>query len=472
MAEVFKATITAYPDFLVAIKRILPQFSAHRELVNMLVTEASLTVGLSHPNVVPILDFGAVGDLYFLAMEYIHGKDLKSIMIRLKVRKGEFPIPLAVHIMAQVLRGLDYAHHKCDKYGRPLQLVHRDISPQNVMISFSGQVKILDFGIAKASARSPSTQAGVLKGKFSYMSPEQAKGEDVDPRTDIFSAGIVLWELLTLEPCFEGDTDIELLKNVRKGKVRHISDVNPKIPREFSEIVMKALQKKPRKRYATSGEFADALEKYQNERFGKLTEADTAAFLRNLYDVAPHEVETSAVTARTSDSTPAEQVTPLGIHRAPWLRRTPDWPWTASIHLAGFLAILVFFWVVPPMKIFLAFDRGVVRVAGKFHDWRQLPSRPQPASPSSAPAAATELFYSVQLAAAAQRALDDLPFENFERVRDFLTDLSSQPKPREARAIRERPGAWSGAIQGFRVVYQINDLPRTITVEQIEKAGK
>ncbi|MFH1262666.1 MAG: protein kinase [Pseudomonadota bacterium] len=470
MAEVFKASLINKPDYIIAIKRILPQFSRHRELVNMLVAEAGLTTGLAHPNIVPILDFGAVGDIYFIAMEYIHGKDLKSIIIRLKTRKAEFPIPLAIHVMTQVLRGLDYAHHKCDKYGKALQLVHRDISPQNVMISFTGTIKILDFGIAKAGTRSRDTESGILKGKFSYMSPEQAYGENVDPRTDVFAAGIVLWELLTLKYCFDGETDLDLLRNVRAARVRNPSSVNKKVPPELSEIVLKALERKPRKRYSSAGEFADALETYQKDRFGVLTEADTAAFLRSLYDVSLHEVETPAVAYRVPDPPSGEQAISASF-RAPWVRRAPEWLAQIPKSVFVILAVILLFRIVSPGKIFLRYDRTVVNMAARFHAWRRSNTAAPPEAPPSSGASGSQPFYTVQIAPGAQRILDDLPFETFERLRDFITDLSADPRPRGVRAIPERPSSFGVPISGFRIVYQMNDLPRTITVEQVQKTA-
>lgn len=468
MAEVFKAHIASNENALVAIKRILPQFSEHRELVNMLIREASLSVGLIHPNIVPILDFGAVDETYFLAMEYIHGKDLKSVMIRLSTRKAAFPIPLAVHAMTQVLRGLDYAHHKCDKYGQPLQLVHRDISPQNVMISFSGQIKVLDFGIAKATARSTDTQTGVLKGKFSYMSPEQALGEPVDPRTDVFSAGIVMWELLTLKHCFEGESDLELLENVRAARVRNPSSVNPAIPPELSEIILKALQKKPKKRFATAGEFADVLEKYQEERFGKLRDADTAVFLRSLYDVAAHEVEVSTPAAHLSEKG-FREVTPVGVHRAPWVRKTPSWVKQAPLHFLVLAGVTFFFWVFPPMGLFLQFDRAVIDLASKAHQWHQqkemVPTQPSESSPETTASS----FYTVSISDEAQQVLGDLSFETFDRTREFINDLAARPMPKGATSISSRPGAFSAKIAGLRVVYLISDIPRTIRVEKVRR---
>jgi serine/threonine protein kinase len=469
MAEVFKASPSGAPGTFLAIKRILPQFSRHRELIAMLIREASLTAGLSHPNLVPILDFGAVDDTYFIAMEFIHGKDLKSIMLRLNARKGEFPIPLAVHITVSILRGLDYAHHKCDKYGRPLALVHRDISPQNVMISFEGRIQVLDFGIAKASARSAETESGVLKGKFSYMSPEQARGEDVDPRSDLFAAGIVLWEMLTLRPCFDGETDLALLENVRDGTVRNPSDVNARIPRELSDIVLKALEKKPRRRYESAGDFADALERYQKERFGTLTDADTAAFMRGLYPLPASEHR--GTPRRALAKTPSGPRPPSGIHRAPWARKSR--PYLKRIPLASVFLIgaAMLAGKFSPVDLFLRFDRLAVAWGAKIHALRQerrpvLPTGGSVLSPTPRP------LYSVSLSPPARLELNGLPFETFESLRDFIGDLGGKGTPREAAPVASRPGTWTSTIEGIRVTYQIDDLSRTIRIERIEKGGK
>lgn len=479
MAEVFKARIARNPSTTLAIKRILPQFSKNKDLISMLVNEAGLSLSLSHPNIVPIHDFGVIDSQYFLAMEYIHGKDLKSIMIRLKNRKGEFPMPLGIHIMAEVLQGLDYAHHKRDNYDQPLQIVHRDISPQNVMISFKGQVKILDFGIAKAASKTESTKSGVLKGKFCYMSPEQAMAKEVDPRTDIFAAGIVLWELLTLESCFQGETDVELLENVREAKILPPHEVNKKIPKELSEILMKALQKKINKRYETAGEFAEALAKYQNDRFGPISEEDVSAFLRSMYSVSLKEASPSPdpkAETLNGDST-AEPLSKSAIslspsqisQRAPWVRSKMPGLETTLYILGTLISVLVFFWFFPPGKIFRSFDAFSIRTAEKIHTWvYRLPLSSQTEIKIQLPPL-PEPLYTLQISPRAKLQMDDLSFEIFERIRNDVSDLSFRPHPSHAKAIRQRPGSWALEQSGYQIVYKVNDMPRTVTIDKIQR---
>ncbi len=489
MAEVFKATVASNRDLTLAIKRILPHFSQDQKLISMLVNEARLSVGLSHPNIVPVLDFGVVDGKYFIAMEYIYGKDLKSILIRSKLREIELPTPMALHIMRDVLRGLDFAHHKCDNYGQPLQIVHRDISPQNIMVSFGGQVKILDFGIAKATSSRHSTQEGTLKGKFSYMSPEQASAKKIDPRTDIYSAGIVLWEMLTLESCIQGDSDIQLLKNVRDARVRNPHSIRPSIPSDLAEIVMKALGKKPKKRYQSAGEFADVLETYLNDRHGPLSPADVSGFLRKLFEISPSELKIApprpealdrhleedlsgaykeTVRARDEDL-PTPKSSP---HRAPWAAEESFSLWKPLI--IG-IVIVTFIWLlgtVSPRKVFEAFDRQAIRIAKIVHRIRSPKPPAEKSLISIADPASSQPLYSLQYSPPARKKMNKIPFEPFEMIRDQIKDLALNPRPHLSSPIPKRPGTRYLRQSGYRVTYQINEYPRTITIEDVVKAGR
>jgi serine/threonine protein kinase len=409
-----------------------------------------------------------------MAMEYIHGKDLKSIMVRLKTRKMDFPVAMATHVMIQVLRALDYAHKRVDNFGRLLQIVHRDISPQNVMISFLGQVKILDFGIAKAMFKSQDSKAGMLKGKFSYMSPEQALGESVDPRTDIFAAGIVLWELLTLQNCFQGDTDIELLENVRDAHVEDPRNINKKIAPELSQIILKALEKKAKNRYETAAAFADALDGFQKERFGPVTEADISAFVRTLYALSPQDVVQSSPTieSRSGTTSPQLRLTQESFNskRVPWLGSpvTSLFKWPIVIAI-----IATLFWLLnryPPSLAFRYFDAWALRMASKVYELRSKKMGDDTSLVSlNAPIVSSHTKqFTVQLSGSVQQTLSDLPFESFERVRDWISDLAINPRPQEAKSSSRRPGQWFANNSGYLITYQINELPRTITVEKVE----
>ncbi len=234
---------------------------------------------MNHANVAQIFDLGKVGDAYFIALEYVHGKDVRTVF-ELARKEGEsLPIGMACHVMMKVLEGLDYAHNKRDASGRDLELVHRDISPQNLLISYEGDVKLIDFGIAKAAGRAGKTQAGILKGKFGYLSPEQVTGAEVDRRSDVFGAGIVLYELLTLERLFLGDSDFSTIDKVRRVSIAAPTDFNKKIPPELERIVLKALARDVSRRFQTAMELHDALQGFLHARGETFGRRDLSAWM-------------------------------------------------------------------------------------------------------------------------------------------------------------------------------------------------
>ncbi|MDO8461229.1 MAG: serine/threonine-protein kinase [Deltaproteobacteria bacterium] len=263
MAEIYKAKTYGVDGFekLLAIKRILPHCAADKEFINMLVDEAKLTVLLSHANIVQVYDLGKVGDDYFISMEYINGTNMRELMLRSIKSEEKMSEDTAVYIISEVCKGLDYAHRKADNEGNPLSIVHRDISPQNILISYEGEVKIVDFGIAKAAHNVSHTMAGILKGKIAYMSPEQALGKPIDNRTDIFSTGVVLYELLTGEKLYQGDTQFEVLRKIRSTRVG-LSALPDSIPGPLKGIMIKALAYQAKDRYQTAGDFQLDLTKY------------------------------------------------------------------------------------------------------------------------------------------------------------------------------------------------------------------
>jgi serine/threonine protein kinase len=199
MAELFRAKITSVEGFekLVAIKKILPNLTQDSNLVTMFIDEAKLAAMLTHQNIVQIYDLGSMEGAYFIAMEYIHGKDLRVLSNKSKEKELPLPLGYALYITSRICSGLDYSHNLKDFQGNPLKLIHRDISPQNILVTYEGEVKIVDFGIAKAARKSVDTREGLIKGKVAYMSPEQAAGKTIDHRSDIFSAGILLYEMIT-----------------------------------------------------------------------------------------------------------------------------------------------------------------------------------------------------------------------------------------------------------------------------------
>ncbi len=261
MAEVFAAKAFGAEGFerILAIKKILPTMGEDPELVSMFVDEARIAVQLSHPNIVQVLELGKHDDTLYIAMEYISGRDLRQLLDRYRRRGQALPIPHACAIAARVCDALDYAHRKRDASGSPLGIVHRDVSPQNVLVSFDGGVKLIDFGIAKAERRLQKTQSGILKGKFSYMSPEQVRGDPLDHRSDVFAAGVLLWELICGRKLFTGDSDFAVLEKVRKGEVPPPAGVNPEVPEALSRVVLAALAPEPRDRYQWCSELHDDL---------------------------------------------------------------------------------------------------------------------------------------------------------------------------------------------------------------------
>jgi serine/threonine protein kinase len=268
MAEVFKAKRSGVEGFekVVAVKRILPHLSDNKEFVDMFVDEAKMVAGLTHPNIVQIFDLGKIQKSYYIAMEFVHGRDLRSIQKRAKDRGLRIPLDLSLLIVSKVCSALEYAHRKKDDKGRPMMIVHRDISPQNILISFEGDVKLTDFGIAKAATKASTTDRGALRGKLLYMSPEQAWGKPIDRRSDIFSLGIVFYELITEEKAFLGNSEMNILEMVRECRVAPPSSLNPRVPDGLERVVMKALERDPEARYQDASEMYKDLERVLHER--------------------------------------------------------------------------------------------------------------------------------------------------------------------------------------------------------------
>ncbi|HLB94649.1 MAG TPA: protein kinase [Nitrospiria bacterium] len=263
MAEVYLAKQSGLKGFekVVAIKRILPHLTQDPEFISMFINEAKLAALLTHQNIVQIFDLGHLEDFYYIAMEYVMGKDLRTLLHRAKTVNKPLFIGQVLSIVTKICAGLDYAHRKKDLNGQDLSLVHRDISPQNVLVSYEGEVKLVDFGIAKAASQSSETRTGFLKGKLSYMAPEQAWGKPVDRRTDIFAMGIVLYEMLTGHKLFKGDNDFNTLEKIREAKVEPPpTQLNAHISEELEAIILKALAREPKDRFQSAAEFLMALE--------------------------------------------------------------------------------------------------------------------------------------------------------------------------------------------------------------------
>ncbi|MFH2009384.1 MAG: serine/threonine-protein kinase [bacterium] len=285
MAEIFKAKVLGVGGFEkdLVVKQILPQYAKYREFVDMFIDEAKITVSLTHGNIVPVYELGRIEGIYFIAMEYVAGRDLSQVLLRGAELKAAFSPEQATAVIIDVLKGLDYAHRRKDRHGEPMGIVHRDVSPQNVVVSFDGEVKILDFGIAKAAQRLVETHPGAVRGKFGYLSPEQARGDPVDRRADIFSAGVVLWELLTARRLFGTSSEAVALKLIQKGKVPPPSSVNPALPPELDPILAKALTTSPDERYKDAAAFQLALSKYLYSSHGAVTSESIGEYMKSIF---------------------------------------------------------------------------------------------------------------------------------------------------------------------------------------------
>jgi eukaryotic-like serine/threonine-protein kinase len=258
MAELFLALQHSVAGFekIVVIKRILPEMTRDPAFVEMLLTEARVAATLSHPNVVQTFDVGEIEGTYFIAMEHIHGEDIRGIVRQMKrVGKLDFPLSLALHIGIGLCAGLAYAHGKRGLDGVPMNIVHRDISPQNIVVTFSGDVKIVDFGVAKSDSKFQNfTESGKLKGKIPYMSPEQARGANVDWRSDVFSAGILLYELTTGKRLFKGESEYETMRMICERPYARPAEIVAGYAPELDRIVMKALTRDRDLRYQSARE--------------------------------------------------------------------------------------------------------------------------------------------------------------------------------------------------------------------------
>ncbi len=264
MAEVFRAESEGLQGFRkqVAIKRVLPHLSEKKKFIAMFLDEARLSAQLSHSNCVQVFDIGVGDNAFFIVMEFVDGANLKSIAESVKKQGKDFSVAAAAFIAHEICKGLSYAHELTDQNGVPLHLVHRDMSPPNVLITKFGEVKIVDFGLAKASSQLEKSEPGIIKGKFSYLSPEAAFGQEVDSRTDIFAVGIILWELLAGQRLFLGETDFQTVKKVQLAQVPPISHINRKVPPELERIVNKALAKDTIQRYGTARELGQDLSRF------------------------------------------------------------------------------------------------------------------------------------------------------------------------------------------------------------------
>ncbi len=284
MAEVFRGEALSVQGFKkqVAIKRVLPHLAQNKSFISMFLDEARLGARLSHANIVTVFDIGAADNTYFIVMEFVDGCNLKAIIEHYRQMGRRLGVKETIYIGMETCRGLSYAHEVVDDDGDEVGIVHRDISPPNILLSKRGEIKVTDFGLAKATTQLEKTDPGVVKGKFSYLAPEAAKGEDVDARADIFALGIVLWEMLAGRRLFLGETDYQTVKLVQQADVPSLSRLNPEVDAELEAVLMKALTADPRQRYESAREFGDALAGYLFGKQLKVTSYDIANIVKEV----------------------------------------------------------------------------------------------------------------------------------------------------------------------------------------------
>lgn len=460
MAEIFKATYANEEPGMLAIKRILPQFCADRKLISMLINEAKISISLSHPNIVPIFDFGLIDNQYFLAMMFVEGKDLRAVMQTALARGQRIPLAAALRIGRELLAGLDYAHNRRDQYNNPLEIVHRDVSPANIILSPDGAVRILDFGIAKVAAQIGETQAGVLKGKFSYMSPEQARGGKLDRRSDLFSVGVLLYEMLALENLFLRENEIETLQAVRQDRAPRLSAKRDDIPRAMDRILERALQKKRRKRYPGAAEFQAEIDEFAAELRPAAGAETTRQLLLSLFPryERPPALPRGPELALPGEERGARLRPSRGAEPAPQPAR-PRRPWPRNLGpalgLIALAALLLLFFAARERKG----DRPLA--AGDAAESSAL----RPASPLEQKLAllAEGLLRrrpeleGLSIAPALAKALAGMPFERADRLRLRMMEIARaptcvEPQPAEKGA-QSVPCAF--ALGRDRIVYAI-----------------
>jgi TonB family protein len=325
MAELYRARRRGVEGFekIVAIKKILPHLADNEGFITMFADEAKLAAQLNHPNIVHIYDLGKIeGGGYFIAMEHVEGRDLRAILDSARDLSMPLPVPLAIYVASKVASALDYAHRRRDGDGRDLHIVHRDVSPQNILISYEGDIKLCDFGIAKAASKVSQTESGALKGKIQYMSPEQAWGKPIDRRSDLFSLGAVLYELLTEQKLFRGESDLTVLEKVRAASASPPSAVNTEVPKALDAITLKALAKEPENRYANASDLLRDLEQVLYSYTPAPGSADLAIFLHRLQAEEAAVAEAKAREAARAVPEAEVDQKPKRAKAAPVARRT------------------------------------------------------------------------------------------------------------------------------------------------------
>lgn len=296
MAEVYRAEAESLAGFkkTVAIKRVLPHLASNKKFISMFLDEAKLSLHMTHANVVQVFDVGMSDETYFIVMEFVDGSNLKTMMDAMRKRGRLIPLPQAAHIIIECCRGLSYAHELTDNDNKPLHIVHRDVSPPNILLSKRGEVKVVDFGLAKATSQLEKTDPGVVKGKFSYLSPEAASGQEVDARADVFAAGIILWEMLAGRRLFLGESDYQTVQLVRAANVPSLSRLNPSVPADLEDLLARSMARDPAQRFGSAREFGDELAQFLFSHGLKVTGFDLAHLVQ--------EIVTTTKKARPKDA--------------------------------------------------------------------------------------------------------------------------------------------------------------------------
>ena len=304
MAELYLARQGGAKGFekLVALKLVLPHLAGDAHFLEMFLDEARLAGRLDHPNIAQVLDLGEADGEHFMAMEYVHGVNVRDLLARAE-EAGALPLDAALTIVVDACRGLHYAHELADEGGAPLGIVHRDVSPSNLLVRYDGVVKLVDFGIAKAANRNQQTATGILKGKSGYMSPEQCRGLPVDRRSDIFGLGILLYELTTCQRLFYGDNEFAILNRIVDGEFERPSEVAADYPAELENIALQALDPVVDNRFSTAQQLQDRLETFAKERGLQLSDTRLSAVMRGLFGDPPPPTLVRAVTPGPLTST-------------------------------------------------------------------------------------------------------------------------------------------------------------------------
>ncbi len=298
MAEVFRAR-DKDRDLVVALKRILPEVAEDEEFIAMFEDEARIVSTLEHPHIARALDFGQHESEWFIAFEYVEGRDMRKLWNRCVERDEHPPLAVLLYIFARVGEGLAYAHARKDNLGRPTALVHRDVSPQNIVVSFDGDVKLIDFGIAKAKGKLARTQAGTIKGKFGYMAPEQVRGLEVDQRADVFALGVCIWEALTLRRLFAAENELKILEKIRTLVVPPPSSINPDVPKALDDIVLHALAKNVDDRHRAAKELYREINVFSNDYGEIATREEVAQYMRHSFPESGKSLEDRVPISRT-----------------------------------------------------------------------------------------------------------------------------------------------------------------------------